>query len=86
MSLPKLVAALQHAQKTKTHNHYQSLRNEAVMTEMDYSYKDGFLPGVFFYKYLASVADIGCGNDTTAVPEANSAMVLKSVRHAKLQL
>ncbi|KAH9096417.1 hypothetical protein LEN26_017490 [Aphanomyces euteiches] len=82
----KLVAALQHAQKTKMHNRYQSLRNEAAMTEMDYSYTDGFLPGVFFYKYLASVADIGCGNDAAAVPEADSAMVLKSVSHAKLQL
>ncbi|RHY94612.1 hypothetical protein DYB35_003678 [Aphanomyces astaci] len=81
----KLLAALQHAKAANMHARYQALRNEASQVDMNYSYAEGFLPGVYFYKYLASVADVG-GEDKDRTTDDNCHVPLRSVGHPKLQL
>ncbi|ETW05912.1 hypothetical protein H310_03554 [Aphanomyces invadans] len=87
----KLLAALQHAKAAKVHSRYQAQRNEASQVDMNYTYTESFLPGVYFYKYLASVADVGGEQDKDALPterpdDTTCHIPLRSVGHPKLQL
>ncbi|KAF0686073.1 Aste57867_22038 [Aphanomyces stellatus] len=60
----KLLAALQHAKRAKAAARYHALRTEASLLDVEMVYADGFLPGVHFYKYLASVADVGASESS----------------------